>query len=227
MIAFGTTARQNDAIGDDLDHCPYLIAAARSGVADAFAQLFRIHRPRIFALTRRYFAPGWDRDDLIQEATIGFFKAVRDFKEHRGSFASFVDLCVRRQIITFIKTATRQKHAALNHAVSMDMPIFEDSDETLITRLSTGGLANSGEVSDTLEFLSTLWGRCSDLERGVFSMYSKGYSFTEMAWELGVRLKSIDNAVWRVKVKARRLLGQRRFAGLPIRTPAEREPQSA
>ena len=99
------------------------------------SRLFRLYRPRIFKIARQYFVPGWDRDDLLQEGTIGFFKAVRDFKEDRGSFSAFVDLCVRRQVITFIKTATRQKHASLNHARSLDAPAFDDCEESLVTRL--------------------------------------------------------------------------------------------
>jgi RNA polymerase sporulation-specific sigma factor len=227
MIGFGTNGQQRDPAEGDFGSSPELISAARSGDSEAFAQLFRSHRPRIFALTRRYFAPGWERDDLIQEATIGFFKAVRDFKGDRGSFASFVDLCVRRQVITFIKTATRQKHAALNYAISMDTPIFEDSDETLFNRLGAGDQPDLEEASEAHAFLSTLWARCSSLERGVLSLYSKGYSFVEMGLELGVHWKSIDNAIWRVKVKARKLLDERRFSGLPIRMPTERTPQSA
>jgi len=216
MIALGAGERQHRF--KDLEDCASPIPAAQSGDPDAFARLFRRHRPLIFSLARRYFAPGWDRDDLIQEATIGFFKAVRDFKGDRGTFASFVDLCVRRQIITFVKTATRQKHAALNYALSMDAPIFEDSDEALINRLATSGRPHlDEEVSDGSAFLSELWERCSSLERGVLSMYSKGFTFAEMAWELGVHLKAIDNAVWRVKVKARKLLAERGFSGLPIR----------
>ncbi|MFZ1124203.1 MAG: sigma-70 family RNA polymerase sigma factor [Candidatus Baltobacteraceae bacterium] len=187
---------------------PRLLQRARDGDSEAFAALFRLHRPRIFVLARRYFAPGSDRDDLIQEATIGFFKAVRDFRGDRGAFVAFVDLCVRRQVITFIKTATRQKHLALNRAVSLDAPIFDDSDETLIARLPAQEWPREDFGSDNAEFLETLWQRCSGLERGVLSMYSKGYGFEEMARELRVHYKSIDNAVWRVKVKAKKLLAE-------------------
>jgi RNA polymerase sporulation-specific sigma factor len=148
---------------------------------------------------------------LIQEATIGFYKAVRDFKGDRGAFAAFVDLCVRRQIITFIKTATRQKHAALNWATSIDAPVFHDSDESLAARLAGPEKPGFAELSETTAFLEALWDRCSSLERGVLSLYTKGYSFEEMGWELGVDWKSIDNAVWRVKVKARKLLDERPF----------------
>lgn len=188
-----------------------VVEAARAGDPDAFADLFRLYRPRLFALARRYFAPGSDRDDLIQEATIGFYKAIRDFKGHRGTFATFVDLCVRRQVITFIKTSTRQKHAALNWAMSIDAPLYPDTDESLSARLASPEQPGFAELSETTAFLSALWGRCSALERSVLSLYTKGYSFVEMGWELGVHWKSIDNAVWRVKVKARKLLAEQPF----------------
>lgn len=192
------------AAGDERD----LIQRARDGDAEAFGTLLRTYRPRIFAQARRYFAPGSDRDDLIQEAMIGFFKAIRDFADDRSSFASFTELCVRRQIITFIKTATRQKHAALNHAISLDTPLSDDSSDTLLSRLVAEGLPSSEDTAD-VEFLDMLWTRCSDLERRILSLYARGYSFAEMAFELGVHWKSVDNGIWRVKVKARKLLAEK------------------
>jgi RNA polymerase sporulation-specific sigma factor len=186
-----------------------LIVAARNGDTDAFAVLFRQYRPRVFILARKYFAPGSDRDDLLQEATIGFFKAIRDFRGDRGTFGAFAELCVRRQVITFVKTATRQKHAALNSAISLDAPIFSESDEPLIGRLAAKEDVIAEIDTDSYDFLSLLLQRCSGLERGVLSMYSRGYKFEEMAYELRVHWKSIDNAVWRVKVKAKKLLAEK------------------
>lgn len=187
-----------------------LVQQARLDIPLAFERLFHRHRHRLTWLARPYFAPGADRDDLIQEAMIGFFKAVRDYKNDRGAFTGFVDLCVRRQIITFIKTTTRQKHTALNRSVSLDAPAFDDSEETLVTRLAA---PDSGQRVDDVqaEFLEILWKRCSKLEQGVLTLYTKGFSFGEMARELGVHWKAIDNAVWRVKVKAKRLASEGRF----------------
>jgi len=186
-----------------------LIDAAQAGDPDAFADLFRRHRSRVFYIARHFYAPGSDRDDLIQEATIGFYKAIRDYNRERGTFSWFVEMCVRRQVITFIKMSTRQKHAALNSAKSLDEPLFLDSEETLAARLANPRNAILIENTDNVEFLETLWLRCTELERGVLSMYTKGFSFEDMAKEIGVHYKSIDNAVWRVKVKAKRLLVER------------------
>jgi RNA polymerase sporulation-specific sigma factor len=160
----------------------------------------------VFSIARRFYAPGSGRDDLLQEATIGFFKAVRDFKDDRGSFSAFAELCVFRQVITFVKTTTRQKHTVLNTAISLDAPLFDDSAETLIARLAAPSSIEPEPTTDSAEFLEALRERCSLLERGVLSMYSRGYTFEDMAYELGVHLKSIDNAVWRIKVKAKKLL---------------------
>ena len=197
----------------DLD----LIQRARENDSEAFGELFRRYRVRLFGLARRYFAPGSDRDDLIQEATIGFFKAIRDFKGDRGTFGAFAELCVRRQVITLIKAATRQKHAALNWATSLDAPAFADSEEPLVARLAASAGPDMGGLSDATAFLESLWSRCSSLERGILSLYSRGYSFAEMAFELGVHWKSIDNAVWRVKVKARKLLSEKNHESLAVR----------
>ena len=194
-----------------------LIESARAGDTDAFALLYRRYSPRLFGIAARYFAPGLDRDDLMQEATIGFFKAVRDYKSDRGEFVGFAELCVRRQVITLIKTATRQKHSTLNRAVSIDARLYVDSDDTLLDRLSAPVEFSIEELSEVTTFLDALLLRCSDLERGILSLYAKGYTFAEMAWELGVRWKSIDNAVWRVKVKARKLLNDRGYRSLASR----------
>ncbi len=185
-----------------------LLRAAQSGDPEAFAALFRHFRPRIFRLARSYYAPGAEYDDLIQEATIGFFKAIRDFEGDRGALGAFVELCVRRQIITFVKISTRLKHAPLNRAASLDAPPFTDSDEALLARLAAPDITSAKLNTDNTEFLNALWERCSALERGVLSMYSKGYEFREMAIQLGVHCKAIKNAVWRVKEKARKVLAE-------------------
>ena len=148
-----------------------------------------------------------DRDDLLQEATIGFFKAVRDFKIGRSPFASFVALCVRRQLVTLIKSATRVKHEPLNQSISLDAPVFEYGTETLIDRVAAIDV-DPVEFVESDVLLTRLRSRCTPLERATLTLYGEGYSFEEMAEELGVNPKSIDNAVWRVKIKARRILGR-------------------
>lgn len=187
-----------------------LVQQVRIEIPGAFETLFHRYRRRVIWLAKPYFAPGADRDDLVQEATIGFFKAVRDYRKDKGSFGGFVDLCVRRQIITFIKTTTRQKHSALNRSISLDAPAYEDSEETLLTRLASPESEQSTDDAQAA-FLETLWNLCSRLEQGVLALYTRGYSFQEMARELSVHWKSIDNAVWRIKVKAKKLASKGQF----------------
>lgn len=197
---------------DDVD----LVLSAKDGDSGSFETLFRRYRPRLFAIARRYFAPGSDRDDLLQEATIGFYKAIRDFITDRGPFISFADLCVRRQVITFIKQATRQKHSFLNRAISLDAPVFEDSEETLIGRLAVPDSNFALAESEPADFLRELNMRCSSFERLVLSLYNTGLGYQEMGWELGVDRKSIDNTLWRIKVKARKLLAQKPWRDLEV-----------
>jgi RNA polymerase sporulation-specific sigma factor len=183
-----------------------LIAAAKLGDHEAFGQLFRIYRSPIYSIASRYFAPGCDHDDFLQEATIGFLKAIRDFQAARGEFSAFARLCVRRQVVTFVKTATRQKHISLNRAASLDAPLWETG-ESLLGRIPSPQTV----VSDSLhgiEFINDLWARCTDLERGVLTRYHQGYTFEEIATEIGVHSKAVDNAIWRVKLKARKLRAQ-------------------
>lgn len=207
----------NGGFGVELFTKSEAVRAARSGNTEAFERLFRIYRPRVYQIARQYFAPGCGLEDLFQEATIGFFKAVRDFKEDRGMFLHFVDLCVRRQLITYIKSVTRQKHRPLNYATSLDAPMFSDSEVSLIERIAVPDNRPSHESLDVSEFLNALLARCSDLERDVLAMYTRGFSWKEMALELDVHLKAIDNAVWRFKVKARKLALESRFDHTYIR----------
>jgi RNA polymerase sporulation-specific sigma factor len=111
-----------------------IIIAAKSGNDKAFEYLINKYKSFVRAKARAYFLVGADREDIIQEGMIGLYKAIRDFKEDkRSSFKSFAELCITRQIITAVKTATRQKHIPLNSYVSLNKPIYnEESDRTLI-----------------------------------------------------------------------------------------------
>lgn len=184
---------------------------------DSEALDFLIHKYRQFvrAKARSYFLIGADREDIVQEGMIGLFKAVRDFKDDKlASFKAFAELCITRQIITAIKTATRQKHIPLNSYVSLDKPVFdEDSDRTLMDML-TGSKAldpeeliiNQEEVDHIEVKMSEL---LSDLERKVLALYLDGQSYQEISEELNRHVKSIDNALQRVKRKLERYLESR------------------
>lgn len=164
---------------------------------------------------RSYFLIGADHEDIVQEGMIGLYKAVRDFRpEKLASFRAFAELCVTRQIITAIKTATRQKHIPLNSYISLNKPIFdEESDRTLLDVISEGRITNPEELLIGQEDLSTIESRIgkmlSPLEWEVLLAYLDGRSYQEIAEDLGRHVKSIDNALQRVKRKMEKLLEQK------------------
>ena len=163
---------------------------------------------------RSYFLIGADHEDIVQEGMIGLYKSIRDFRSDRqASFRAFAELCITRQIITAIKTATRQKHIPLNSYVSLNKPIYdEDSDRTLMDVIVEGHATNPEELLISQEDLNNinhhLASMLSELEREALSAYLDGKSYQEIAAQTGTHAKSIDNALQRVKRKLVRYLEQ-------------------
>ena len=189
-----------------------IVDCAKSG--DEFAAEFLINKYRNFVRVKAkaYFLIGADREDIIQEGMIGLYKAIRDFRREKlSSFRAFAELCITRQIITAIKTATRQKHIPLNSYISLNKPIYdEDSDRTLLDVISSIKVSDPEELVINQEASETMRERIrknlSDLECRVLTAYLEGKSYQEMATELKRHVKSIDNALQRVKRKLERNL---------------------
>lgn len=185
--------------------------------ADGYALEYLLNRYKNFVRSRArsYFLIGADHEDIVQEGMIGLYKAIRDFRPDKlSSFRAFAELCVMRQIITAIKTATRQKHIPLNSYVSLNKPIFdEDSDRTLLDVISEGRITNPEDLLIGQEELSSIESRIgemlSDLEWEVLTAYLDGRSYQEIAVDLGRHVKSIDNALQRVKRKMEKLLANK------------------
>ena len=181
------------------------------------ALVFLINKYRNFvrAKARSYFLIGAEREDIIQEGMIGLYKAIRDFRNDKlSSFRAFAELCVTRQIITAIKTATRQKHIPLNSYVSLNKPIYvEDSDRTLLDVLSGSKISDPEELvisrEEFIDIEEKMGEILSDLEWKVLMSYLDGKSYQEIAVELTRHVKSIDNALQRVKRKLERYLDNR------------------
>ncbi|MBR5615155.1 MAG: RNA polymerase sporulation sigma factor SigH [Clostridia bacterium] len=156
---------------------------------------------------RMYFLVGADKEDIIQEGMIGLFKAIRDFSSERQvSFRGFAELCIKRQIITAVKTATRQKHIPLNSYVSLSNPVYEsESEGALEDVLESNVIADPEHLfisKENAAFLSERMNEIlSDLEKSVLALYMEGKSYQEIAKELSRSHKSIDNALQRVKKK--------------------------
>lgn len=192
-----------------------IVVEARDGNGEALEFLIHKYRNFVRAKARSYFLIGADREDIIQEGMIGLYKAIRDFRNDKlASFRAFAELCITRQIITAIKTATRQKHIPLNSYVSLNKPIYEeDSDRTLMDVISTSRVSdpeemviNREEFGDIEEKMGEI---LSDLEWKVLMSYLDGRSYQEIAVELKRHVKSIDNALQRVKRKLERYLDGR------------------
>lgn len=181
---------------------------------NAYAQEYLLNKYKNFvrAKARSYFLIGADREDIVQEGMIGLYKAIRDFKVSKlTSFRAFAELCITRQIITAIKTATRQKHRPLNSYVSLNKPVYdEESDRMLIDVLSSGKVSNPEDIFIGKEDFSTIETKMgkilSPLEMKVLQKYIEGKSYLEIADELERSVKSVDNALQRVKNKLEKLI---------------------
>ena len=173
---------------------------------------------------RSYFLIGADHEDIVQEGMIGLYKAIRDYRpEKLSSFRAFAELCITRQIITAIKTATRQKHIPLNSYISLNKPLYdEESDRTLMDVIMEGRVSNPEEIiinrEDLVNINEKIKEVLSGLEQEVLNAYLDGKSYQEIAESLGRHVKSIDNALQRVKRKLEKYLEENRRKR--IRSPA-------
>ena len=186
-----------------------LVLKARNGSQAALDELMRRYHGFVRLKASSYFLAGGDADDLIQEGMIGLYKAMRDFRHDKEtSFRSFAELCVTRQIITAIKTATRFKHAPLNQYVSFShTPAGQESD----SEVTLGDAIPGSHVNDpavcviSTEELQSLVGclgtTLSSLESSALRLYLEGSSYEDMAEDLDCDTKTIDNALQRVKRK--------------------------
>ncbi|MBV1816778.1 RNA polymerase sporulation sigma factor SigH [Anaerosalibacter bizertensis] len=189
-----------------------IVEEAKKGDFQALEYLITKYKNFVRAKARSYFLIGADREDIIQEGMIGLYKAIRDYnKDKLTSFKAFAELCITRQIITAIKTATRQKHIPLNSYVSLNKPIYdEESDRTLLDVLSGVKITDPEELIISREELNNMESKIgeilSDLEWEVLMAYLEGKSYQEIGEELNRHVKSIDNALQRVKRKLERYL---------------------
>ncbi len=194
------------------------VELAQQGEQFAIEFLIDKYKNFVRAKARSYFLIGADREDIIQEGMIGLFKAIRDYRVDKlTSFRAFAELCITRQIITAIKTATRQKHIPLNSYVSLNKPIYdEESDRTLMDIITTTGITNPEEIIISREefiFIEKKMGEIlSSLEWKVLMSYLEGKSYQEISVDLKRHVKSIDNALQRVKRKLEKYLEDREEA---------------
>ena len=192
-----------------------IVVLAQQGDGEALEYLLDKYKNFVRARARSYFLVGADHEDIVQEGMIGLYKAIRDYKPDKQSvFRAFAELCVKRQIITAIKTATRQKHVPLNSYVSLNKPLYgEESDRTLLDVIE-GRVTNPEDLfigqEDVSHIQNQLGSVLSDLEQQVLDAFLNGKSYQEIAEMLNRHVKSIDNALQRVKRKLTHFLEEKR-----------------
>jgi RNA polymerase sporulation-specific sigma factor len=203
MARFSPKAQAEGQLDDG-----YLIALAKTGSAPAYDAIVRRYYGFVRLKASSYFLAGGDSEDLVQEGLVGLYKAVRDYRTDReSSFRNFAELCITRQIITAVKTATRNKHTPLNQYVSFSAsPASATDGEPTLDEVIPGPsvhdpvnqVISSEELRSLVDCLSTA---LSDLESRVLALYLDGYSYEQVGERLGCDTKTVDNALQRVKRK--------------------------
>jgi RNA polymerase sigma-H factor len=213
MVMSVWTEEREDLEGlEDLD----LVKRVRDGDERSLETLLSRYRNFARSKARSYFLAGSDKEDVVQEGMIGLYKAIRDFDlEQETPFRAFAELCISRQILTAIKTANRQKHQPLNASLSLDAPAYGDD----VGDRSVGDTIRAPQVHDPAELVisaeeieairDSMRDNLTDLESDVLLLYMDGKSYEEIAGALGNHVKSIDNALQRIKRKLQRHLDQR------------------
>lgn len=214
MINDSVIDEKNDySLEDKLDE--EIALEAKRGNVQALEYLINKYKNFVKAKAKSYFLIGADKEDIYQEGMIGLFKSIRDYRPDKlSSFKAFAELCVTRQIITAIKTATRQKHIPLNTYISLNKPVYdEESDRTLLDILSTVKVCDPEELVISREEVSSIETEIgealSELELEVLNSYLQGKSYQEIACDLDRHSKSIDNALQRVKRKLEKCLNKK------------------
>lgn len=194
----------------DLNNIPEaeVIDLAKSGNEEAIDFLFHKYKDLVNIKVNKYFIIGAEKEDIIQEGMIGLYKAIKNFvPEKQNSFKSFANLCIERQLITAIKTSNRQKHIPLNSSVSLNNTAYDNNeDSTLIEFLNNNTVEDPLDTITKKEYYKLVGTRMgetlSNFEKQVLNRFAKGESYVTIAEKLDAPVKSIDNAIQRIRKKA-------------------------
>lgn len=193
-----------------------IVAMSKSGNSAATDYIIEKYKNFVKSRARTYFLIGADKEDIIQEGMIGLYKAIRDYNSDKpASFRGFAEICITRQIITAIKTATRQKHIPLNSYISLNKPAYdEESERMMIDLIAESVNFNPEEIMITKEHFSSMLIKMSEVlskfEWKVMNLFLDGKSYSEIAKKLDKSEKSIDNALQRIKKKVEKYLQTRK-----------------
>lgn len=187
-----------------------LINSIRADDKKALEFLICKYKDLVNSKVNKYFIIGAEKEDIIQEGLIGLYKAIKDYKEDKqNSFKSFANLCIERQLITAIKSSNRQKHMPLNSYLSLNMPAYEDSDGNADTEVME--ILDANIIEDPLDTItkkeymsnveSVIDTSLSDFEKKVLNRYIQGESYVKIAQKIDAPVKSVDNAIQRIRKK--------------------------
>lgn len=185
-----------------------LAETAKNGDKDALEYLLKRYKDLVDMKVSKYFIIGAEREDIVQEGMIGLYKAIKGFNpERESSFKSFANMCIERQLITAIKTSNRQKHIPLNSSISLNANAYDDEDDTeLLEKLDIQVLEDPLDTITKKEYYKTIETRIdenlSDFEKQVLTRYARGESYINIAKKLEAPVKSVDNAIQRIRKKA-------------------------
>ena len=182
-----------------------VIKLAQNGDQEALDLILKEYKKLIYLNIRNYFLVGADQDDLLQEGTIGLLKAIKNYSEGKASFKTFATLCIRRQILTAVRSSTAQKNSALNEASGNNLETedgHEDYPKELYSNVRYNPEAIFLSKEKIMEFQDFVEHNFSPFERQVFNYMSKGFSYKEIAEELEKTPKVIDNSFQRIKRKS-------------------------
>ncbi len=192
-----------------------IITEVQKGDKQALSYIMNKYKELVNMKVSKYFMIGAEKDDIIQEGLIGLFKAIKTYNEEKNnSFKSFANMCIERQLITAVKSSTRQKHKPLNSYLSLNASAYDNEDENGMELINT---LDNKMVEDPLETImkkeyyeqieNSIQKSLSTFEKQVLDGYMKGYSYVTIAKKLDSPVKSIDNAIQRIRKKATKSLG--------------------
>lgn len=191
-----------------------ILTQIKTGNKEALEYLMEKYKDMVNAKVSKYFIVGAEKEDIVQEGLIGLFKAIKNFDaKKQNSFKSFANLCIERQLITAIKTSNRQKHIPLNSSLSLNNTVYDENDDTSFLEILDANLIE--DPLDTItkkEYYKFVEGKIdqelSDFEKKVLYRYAQGESYVDIADKLDTPVKSIDNAIQRIRKKASKNIGQ-------------------
>jgi RNA polymerase sporulation-specific sigma factor len=192
-----------------------LVTNARQGDSIALNCIFEKYNDLLKMKTHNFFINGAEKEDIVQEARIGLYKAIKSFdlEKQSSSFKTFANLCIERQLITAIKSSNRQKHIPLNSSFSLNTSAYDESDDTsVIDILDTHAVEDPLDIITKKEYYKTVENRIdenlSDFEKKVLDKYVQGESYVDIASKLDTPVKSIDNAIQRIRKKATKCINE-------------------